>query len=228
MILAVGGVTDAAEITLLYVSPEARFGGVSRALLAALEQRAAERGNTACHLVSSETARRFYHARGYAESGPPERRFGTSGSYPMAKNLLSINGVKDPLPTDFATLQSEARAEGHRFLDRLAADWASGAMRFTATGEMLLIAHAAEVVAGIGGLTRDPVMTDALRMRRFYVRPLFRRRGIGRTIAVEVLREAARTRLPVALNAAPRSIPFWESLGFLSDARDGHTHLLRR
>ena len=43
-IAAVGAVTDGGEILLNYVSPEARFRGASRALLAALETRAAERG----------------------------------------------------------------------------------------------------------------------------------------------------------------------------------------
>lgn len=58
-ILAVGSVTDAGQITLNYVSPEARFRDVSRALLCALEARAAERGNSRCPLTSTETARRF-------------------------------------------------------------------------------------------------------------------------------------------------------------------------
>jgi hypothetical protein len=38
-ILAVGSVTDAGTIGLIYVSPDARFHGVSRALLQALEAR---------------------------------------------------------------------------------------------------------------------------------------------------------------------------------------------
>ena len=57
-ILGVGAVTDAGQINLLYVSPDARFRGISKALLLALEQRAASRGCTACTLRSSETARR--------------------------------------------------------------------------------------------------------------------------------------------------------------------------
>jgi GNAT superfamily N-acetyltransferase len=44
-VLAVGSVTDAGKINLNYVSPDARFRGVSRALLGALETRAVERGN---------------------------------------------------------------------------------------------------------------------------------------------------------------------------------------
>jgi GNAT superfamily N-acetyltransferase len=86
-ILAVGNVTDAGEITLNYVSPDARFRGVSTALLAALEKRAMERGNKRCTLTSTETARRFYLARGYSESGPIDGKFGTVAGYPMFKRL---------------------------------------------------------------------------------------------------------------------------------------------
>src|SRR5260370_24684510 len=75
-ILAVGAVTDAGNITLNYVSPDARFRGVSRGLLAALESRAVERGNSRCTLTSTETARRFYLANDYAEEG---RLSGNSG-----------------------------------------------------------------------------------------------------------------------------------------------------
>jgi ribosomal protein S18 acetylase RimI-like enzyme len=86
-ILAVGGVTDAGQITLNYVSPDARFRGVSRALLSALEARAIERGNDRCTLVSTETALRFYRSAGYVHDGPPHGTFGTSSSYPMSKPL---------------------------------------------------------------------------------------------------------------------------------------------
>jgi GNAT superfamily N-acetyltransferase len=86
-ILAVGSVTDAGTIGLNYVSPDARFRGVSRALLRALEVRAGERGNHRCNLTSTETARRFYLSNGYVESGPPVGGFGTSSGYPMSKAL---------------------------------------------------------------------------------------------------------------------------------------------
>ena len=86
-ILGVGSVTDSGEITLNYVSPDARFRGVSRALLAALERRAAERGNSACTLASTATARRFYLANGYVETGAPRGDFGTQSGFPMRKAL---------------------------------------------------------------------------------------------------------------------------------------------
>jgi GNAT superfamily N-acetyltransferase len=87
VVLGVGSVTDAGEITLNYVAPEARFRGVSRALLGALEARAAERGNTSCTLTSTETAHRFYQSSGYSDDGEPDGRFGTSSGYPMSKRL---------------------------------------------------------------------------------------------------------------------------------------------
>jgi len=86
-ILAVGSVTDTGEITVNYVSPHARFRGVSRALLAALEARAAEHGNTACRLHSTETAHRFYLANGYVDDGEPIRKFGMNSGYPMSKRI---------------------------------------------------------------------------------------------------------------------------------------------
>jgi GNAT superfamily N-acetyltransferase len=87
-IVAVGAVTDSGEITLNYVSPDARFRGVSHALLGALEARALERGNHRCTLISTETARRFYRDAGYTEDGPPQAKWGTAGGYPMSKRLI--------------------------------------------------------------------------------------------------------------------------------------------
>jgi len=86
-ITAVGAVTDAGEILLNYVSPSARFRGASGALLAAMEARAGDRGATRCTLISTTTARRFYRARGYEETGQPVRKFGMDSGYPMAKIL---------------------------------------------------------------------------------------------------------------------------------------------
>ena len=100
-------------------------------------------------------------------------------------------------------------------------------MRFDGNGEALFAAHVAGVLAGIGGLTIEPGMPGALRMRRFYVRARFRRAGIGRTLATALLERARITGLLVSVNAAPASAPFWESLGFVPDMRDGHTHLYR-
>ena len=88
-VVAVGSVTDAGEITLNYVAPGARFRGISRALLSALEARAAERGNSRRTLTSTETAHRFYLSAGYREDGAPTGKFGTRASYPMSKEIVT-------------------------------------------------------------------------------------------------------------------------------------------
>jgi GNAT superfamily N-acetyltransferase len=85
-IIGVGSVADAGHIGLNYVSPVARFRGVSRALLGALEARAMERGSARCTLNSTETARAFYLANGYVIDGPPDHKHGVGG-YPMSKLL---------------------------------------------------------------------------------------------------------------------------------------------
>lgn len=87
-VLAVGIVRHDGEITCNYVSPDARFRGVSKAMLARLEAIAQEFGNASCNLISTETARRFYRACGYDEVGVPQGKFGTTGSYPMLKRLV--------------------------------------------------------------------------------------------------------------------------------------------
>ena len=86
-VLAVGQVRDDGEITLNYVSPQARFRGASTALMTAMEIRAGARGATRCHLASTQTAHRFYLARGYADIGTSESMFGTSVCYLMSKKV---------------------------------------------------------------------------------------------------------------------------------------------
>jgi GNAT superfamily N-acetyltransferase len=71
------------------VAPDARFRGVSRALLKALEARAVERGNERCALTSTETAYRFYRSAGYVDDGVPTGKFGTSSGYPMSKRIVA-------------------------------------------------------------------------------------------------------------------------------------------
>ncbi len=66
-IAGVAAMTRAGLVTLNYVSPDARFRGVSKALLAELERKAAELGLAQCSLESTKTARRFYEAAGYRE-----------------------------------------------------------------------------------------------------------------------------------------------------------------
>ena len=85
-IVGVGATVDGLEIALNYVDPDARFSGVSAALLAAMEERLASTGTCKARLTSTLTARPFYLARGWQPSGQPVSEFGLAG-FPMEKDL---------------------------------------------------------------------------------------------------------------------------------------------
>ena len=63
--IGVGAVRDDGEIVLAYVSPLARFQGVTKALVARMEAVAREKLADRMSLTTTETARKFFEARGY-------------------------------------------------------------------------------------------------------------------------------------------------------------------
>jgi N-acetylglutamate synthase-like GNAT family acetyltransferase len=67
-VLGCAAMTGAGKITLNYVAPEARFRGVSKALVGRLEAIAAELGLEQCSLESTQTALLFYRELGYVQS----------------------------------------------------------------------------------------------------------------------------------------------------------------
>ena len=68
-ILGVAAMNESGKITLNYVSPDARFRGVSKALMLCMEDNAKALGFEECQLESTQTALRFYQELGYAVSG---------------------------------------------------------------------------------------------------------------------------------------------------------------
>ena len=144
----------------------------------------------------------------------------------MTTSPVQLEQIVGELPSGFDLLRAEAQAEGYRHLNRLAEEWAAHTARFDRGGEALLAARLDGDLAGIGGLTIDPAIPGALRMRRFYVAKSFRRHGIGRALAEKLLAGARALRCPVTVNAAAGSEPFWALLGFIPERRDGHTHVI--
>ena len=76
------------------------------------------------------------------------------------------------LPEDIHRRCDESRAQGFRFLDRLVADFESGANRFNQNGEALFGVLEGDACVAVGGVNRDPLSTDTGigRVRRVYVR----------------------------------------------------------
>ena len=86
-ILGVAAMTSSGEIILNYVSPDARFRSVSKALVRGLEVRAAKLGIGLLTLKSTATAAHFYRSAGYTESGAPTQGHGITTAHPMQKRL---------------------------------------------------------------------------------------------------------------------------------------------
>lgn len=143
----------------------------------------------------------------------------------MSLRLERLGGA---LPTSFTDLRAAAEDEGYRMLSRLEAEWAGGEQRFDRPGEALIGAWLAGGLVGVGGITREPTAPaePMLRLRRFYVLPRARRRGVARAMAMALIAEAAEP--IIILNAAAGSRAFWERLGFSPVAGRGWTHERRR
>ncbi len=88
-VLAVGAVTRAGDIALNYVAPEARFSGVSSALLNRLEAELIALGFSDGVLEATATARAFYEKRGWIADGPQASGRMVNG-FPMRKRLVSF------------------------------------------------------------------------------------------------------------------------------------------
>lgn len=67
-VLGVGAGSVGGEVTLNYVSPDARNRGVSKAILASLEVYFRDMGNKYSTLISTRTVHQFYLAAGYQGS----------------------------------------------------------------------------------------------------------------------------------------------------------------
>lgn len=140
--------------------------------------------------------------------------------------MISIEFVKSSLPAGFEVLRHAADDEAFNMLATLAREWAAGTNRFDRPGEALVAAYDGDLLVGMGAMSLDPYVEDALRMRRFYVARPYRRRGVGRLLAAALLDRPEVGARKVTLNAPhAEAARFWESLGFIREAQADHTHV---
>ncbi|MBU4434833.1 MAG: GNAT family N-acetyltransferase [Alphaproteobacteria bacterium] len=144
--------------------------------------------------------------------------------------MLQLVRIFDDLPEDFDDLVAEASGEGVRNMALLAEGWRSGA-RFQDDGEVLFAALLAGTLAGLGGMSVEASASEpARRLRRVYVSPRFRRRGVATALASALIHEGFDSVGLLTVNAAasPAAGPFWEAQGFVADTTGPWTHVLRR
>jgi GNAT superfamily N-acetyltransferase len=142
--------------------------------------------------------------------------------------MITINAIELPV-SGLEALQTEALHEGFLFIERLRTEWENGKNRFNISGEKLLGCMDQGTIIAIGGLNQDPFESRGCigRIRRVYVRPGWRKKGIGRTL-VETLVENARARF-TSLDLRtdnPAAARLYERIGFTRTDALNSTHVL--
>jgi GNAT superfamily N-acetyltransferase len=141
---------------------------------------------------------------------------------------IQISKIRLPI-AGLDELRADARAEGYNFMDRLANEWQSGVNRFDAPGEMLCGHLGNGLLVAAGGLNRDPFAgrAEVGRIRRVYVRPAWRGRGIGAALVSVLIEEARQNFACVRLRAEnPVAARLYERLGFERIADANATHVV--
>lgn len=143
-----------------------------------------------------------------------------------------VKKIDQLMDFDIHRLVEESKEEGFRFVERLVNDYESGMNTFSLPGEALfaVFTHAGDLAA-IGGLNQDPFsnMRGIGRLRRFYVRQKYRRKGIGTVLLKGILSEAKKHYHTIILHTdTVEGDKFYTSLGFVKGGDDANfTHFLR-
>ena len=97
-------------------------------------------------------------------------------------NISHITEISD----DISYLAGVARTEGHGNIETLIYEFQSGANRFDQIGEALFGVYENSKLKAIGGVNIDPYEPEihVARVRRLYVHPTFRRRGVASILNV--------------------------------------------
>lgn len=144
-------------------------------------------------------------------------------------DVVMILRLFEGLPHGFDVICAEAAAEGVRNMAMLRNEVGAPDDPFADPGA-LFAATVGGDLAGVGGVTVQAGLTEpAMRMRRLYVRPTFRRAGVARALAGAMMQQGFQTAPLLVLNAAASDAapPFWEAMGFEQADWPGITHALR-
>ena len=121
-----------------------------------------------------------------------------------------------------------SQKEGFRFLDRFRTEWENGKNQFDGQGEGIFQLTINGKLVGLVGLNRDPYWQDALigRLRRLYIHPEYRNKGLGRKLVAFILDFAKAHFQLITLRTDQKvAAQFYLALGFqLSKWSETETH----
>jgi len=129
---------------------------------------------------------------------------------------------------DIETVRYESDKEGYNHINRLSAEYNSGENRFDKIGEKLVGFVLDDEVVAVCGLNIEPTNNRLGRIRRLYVLPENRRRGIGTELVKYLIKHAEQYFQSVVVNIGDLSVDnFYKPIGFRSIMNnDSYTHIL--
>ena len=132
--------------------------------------------------------------------------------------------------SDLLQLNDLAKSEHIQVVAKLISSWSDDKSFFGERGEGLWIARTTKSgeVIGVGGITICPTFTESRRVRRFYIAPHWRRRGVATVLAnkcIDRAKSAGVSTVTCHAAASEMAPKFWESIGFVPVADSDITHV---
>ena len=131
-------------------------------------------------------------------------------------------------PYDWTKILDASKTEGYDMVDRLLVDFQTGSNSFDATGEALFVYLSGKTAVAVAGLNREPDSSymKSGRIRRLYVLPEYRNKGLARSL-IEVIASLAETTFDrITVNVGILDARgFYKHLGFTPVNYPGITHI---
>ncbi|UCD09322.1 MAG: GNAT family N-acetyltransferase [Dehalococcoidales bacterium] len=137
-----------------------------------------------------------------------------------------ITNIVDLDEHDISHIRNMAEQEGYNMLNRLVTDYNSGENQFDKEGEKLIGYIADDIVVALCGLNIESTNNKYGRIRRLYVLPEYRNRGIGTELVSHFITFAGKYYKGIVVNIGNLSVSaFYESKGFHPVNNPSYTHL---
>ncbi len=140
-----------------------------------------------------------------------------------------IKEIKQLDKIDISEIIKSANSEGHNFINRLVNEFQNGKNCFNKPGEKFTTYIINSKVVAVCGINIEPSNEAFRRIRRLYVLPEFRRKGIGSSLVKTLLKHASKHFSAVIVNIG--KLPnekFYSNLGFRKINGDyNYTHILK-
>ena len=145
---------------------------------------------------------------------------------------MTITAIEKLETIDIAHLVELSVHEGFHFLERLVDEWRNGTNQFKKANECLYIVKMDKQIVAIGGINACPYTNQEHekvgRIRRVYVHPTYRRKGLGRQLMAKIIGDFTTHYEKIILRTpTQRAATFYESIGFTKiHNSETHTHQL--